>query len=73
MGVTPKSVVKHEHILVRFTTEQLVLLPVQTSVTGRDNRSDRYGEDQRVGVMIMITITFSWGRAARFMRKSTKR
>jgi hypothetical protein len=51
MGVTPKSVVKHEHILVRFTTEQLVLLPVQISVTGRDNRSDRYGEDQRVGVM----------------------
>jgi hypothetical protein len=58
--LTPKHAVKHEHTLVRFTIQQLTLLAVQTGVTSRDNRSDWYGEDQRVGVMIMITITLSW-------------
>jgi hypothetical protein len=55
-----KCAVKHEHTLVWFTTQQLVLLALQTGLTGRDNRSDLYGEDQRVGVKIMITITLSW-------------
>jgi hypothetical protein len=45
---------------VRFTDSQLTMLAVQTGLIGRDNRSDRYGEDQRVGVRIMITITLSW-------------
>jgi hypothetical protein len=45
---------------VRFTTQQLTLLDVQTDLTGRDYRFNRYGEDQRVGARIMITITFSW-------------
>jgi hypothetical protein len=55
-----KCAVKHEHTLVWFTTQQLVLLALQTGLTDRDNRSDLYGEDQRVGVKIMITITLSW-------------
>jgi hypothetical protein len=55
-----KCAVKHEHTLVWFTTQQLVLLAMQTGLTDRDNRSDLYGEDQRVGVKIMITITLSW-------------
>jgi hypothetical protein len=33
---------------------------VLTSLTGRDNRSNQYGEDQRIGMRIMITITLSW-------------
>jgi hypothetical protein len=58
--LTLKSAVKHEHALVRFTTQQLALLDMQTGLTGRDNRSNRHGEDQRVGARIMITITLSW-------------
>jgi hypothetical protein len=55
-----KHVVKHEHALVRFTIQQLVLLVMKTDMTDRDNWSDRYGEDQRVDVRIMITIMLSW-------------
>jgi hypothetical protein len=58
--LTLKHVIKHEHTLVRFTIQQLVLLAVQTGLTSRDNQPDWYGEDQRVGARIMITITFSW-------------
>jgi hypothetical protein len=43
-----KSIVKHEHALMRFTIQQLALLAVQTGLTDRDNRSDWYGDDQRV-------------------------
>jgi hypothetical protein len=52
-----KHAVKHEHALVWFTIQQLVLLVMKTD---RDNWSDRYGEDQRVDVRIMITIMLSW-------------
>jgi hypothetical protein len=52
--------VKHEHTLVWFTAQQLALLAMQTGLTGRDNHSHRYGEDQMVGAKIMITITLSW-------------
>jgi hypothetical protein len=69
----PKHVIKYEHTLVRFTTQQLMLLVVRTGLIDRDNRSDRYGEDQRVGARIMITITLSWWRMVWFMSKPTKR
>jgi hypothetical protein len=55
-----KHAVKHEHALVRFTIQQLVLLVMKTDMTDRDNWSNRYGEDQRVDVRIMITIMLSW-------------
>jgi hypothetical protein len=58
--LTPKRVVKHEHALMRFTTQQLTLLGVQTILTGRDKRFGRYNDDQRVGVKIKIAITVSW-------------
>jgi hypothetical protein len=40
--------------------QQLALLAMHIGLTGRDNQSDQYGEDQRVDVRIMITITLSW-------------
>jgi hypothetical protein len=40
-----KCGVKHEHTLTRFMTQQLALLALQTRLTGRDKRSNRYGED----------------------------
>jgi hypothetical protein len=45
---------------MRFTTQQLTLLGVQTILTGRDKRFGRYNDDQRVGVKIKIAITVSW-------------
>jgi hypothetical protein len=57
-----KCTVKHDHAPVRLMTQQLLFLVVQTGLTNRDNRSDRYlyGEDQRVDAKIKITITLSW-------------
>jgi phosphatidylserine/phosphatidylglycerophosphate/cardiolipin synthase-like enzyme len=55
-----KHAVKHKHTLVRFMTQQLVLLAIQIGLVGRDNRSDRYNEDQRVSLRIKITIMLSW-------------
>jgi hypothetical protein len=45
---------------MQFMIQELVLLVVHTGLIGRDNRSDRYGEDQRVNARIMKTITLSW-------------
>jgi hypothetical protein len=56
----PVDIKTRQHTLVQFTTQQLALLVVQTSLTDRDNRFDRHGEDQRVHVRIVITITLSW-------------
>jgi hypothetical protein len=58
--LTLKHTVIHEHALVRFMIQQLALLAMHIGLTGRDNQSDQYGEDQRVDVRIMITITLSW-------------
>jgi hypothetical protein len=58
--LTPESVVKYEHTLVQFTTQQLVLLAMRIDLTGRDSRFDWYGDDQGVGARIKITITLSW-------------
>jgi hypothetical protein len=55
----PKCAIKHEHAPMRLMTQQLVLLAVQTSLTDRDNRCDRYGEDQRADARIKITIMLS--------------
>jgi hypothetical protein len=41
----PKHTVKHEHTLVRLTTQQLVLPAVRTGLTERYNRSDRCDEN----------------------------
>jgi hypothetical protein len=43
----------------RFTAQQLASVAVRTGLTGKDNRSDRYGEDQMVGTRIKITIMLS--------------
>jgi hypothetical protein len=56
----PVDVKTRQHALVQFTTQQLALLVVQTSLTNTDNRFDRHGEDQRVHVRIVITIMLSW-------------
>jgi hypothetical protein len=37
-----------------------MLLAIQAGLTARDNRSDWYDEDKRVGVRIMISIMLSW-------------
>jgi hypothetical protein len=55
-----KRAIKHEHTLVWFMTQQLVLLAVRIGLTGRDNQSNWYGEDQRVCARIKITTRLSW-------------
>jgi hypothetical protein len=57
----------------RFTAQQLAPVAVRTGLTGKDNRSDRYGEDQMVGTRIKITIMLSWRRTASFTSKPAKR
>jgi hypothetical protein len=58
--LTPKHTVKHEHALGWLMTQQLALLAMQIGLTDRDNRSDRYGEDQMVDARIKITIMLLW-------------
>jgi hypothetical protein len=69
----PKRAVKLEHTLMRAMIQQLTLLVMHTSLAGRDNQSDWYGEDQRVVVRIKITIMLLWSRTTRFMSKPAKR